>query len=54
MRRLVYYKAYTDEEYAGRRMANGITLLAGDWPDLYGRHPWLKPRPVLLEKVNGP
>jgi predicted acylesterase/phospholipase RssA len=53
VRQLVYDHAYTDEKYDGRRMANGITILAGDWPDLYGQHPWLKPRPVLLEKVNG-
>lgn len=52
VRQLVYDHVYTDEKYAGRRMANGINILARKWPDLYGRHPWLKPRPVLLDKVN--
>jgi hypothetical protein len=33
-------------------MANGINILARDWSKLYGRHPWLKPRPELLRKVN--
>jgi predicted acylesterase/phospholipase RssA len=52
VRQLVYDHVYSDDKYEGKRMANGITILACDWPDLYGRHPWLKPRPVLLDKVN--
>jgi predicted acylesterase/phospholipase RssA len=52
VRQLVYDHVYTDEKYTGRRMANGITVLTRKWPALYGLHPWLKPRPVLLGKVD--
>lgn len=52
VRQLVYDHVYSDEKYTGRRMANGIDVLACDQSELYRAHPWLKPRPALLDNVN--
>jgi hypothetical protein len=52
VRQLVYDHVYSDEKFKGKRMANGITILARDWPGLYGRYPWLKPGATLAGKVD--
>jgi hypothetical protein len=52
VRQLVYDHVYRDEKYTGRRMANAIDTLACDQSELYRAHPWLKPRPALLDHVN--
>jgi len=52
VRQLVYREVFSDEKYKGRRMVNAIDILACDQSGLYVAHPWLKPRPGLLGKVN--
>lgn len=52
VRQLVYDHVYTDEKYAGRRMANLIFVLTLPWTKLYESHPWLKPSAALLKKVD--
>ncbi|HEY7768126.1 patatin-like phospholipase family protein [Longimicrobium sp.] len=52
VRQLVYGHVLGNEKYKGKRMVNAIDVLACDQSDLYVAHPWLKPRPALLDGVN--
>ncbi|HEU0013859.1 MAG TPA: patatin-like phospholipase family protein [Longimicrobium sp.] len=48
IRRLVFNRVWEDPRYADRRIANLIYAMARDEPELFGKHPWLRPSPALV------
>lgn len=48
VRRLVYKRAYSDPVFRGRRISNLIYSLSKGHPDVWTKHPWLKPKPHLV------
>jgi predicted acylesterase/phospholipase RssA len=48
IRGLVYRRAYSDPTFQGRRISNLIYSIAKERPEVWTKHPWLKPKPHLV------
>ncbi|HWK88595.1 MAG TPA: patatin-like phospholipase family protein, partial [Longimicrobium sp.] len=49
IRRLVFNRVWEDKRYKNRRIANLIYAMARDEPELFDKHPWLRPGPAMVD-----